>query len=241
MTDRTPYALRFADGGTLPLGDRTAVMGVLNVTPDSFSDGGRHHDPSHALRAAEAMAAAGATILDVGAESSRPGAAPVPAEEETRRLVPVIESIRRRLDLRLSVDTTKAEVAARALDAGADLINDVTALRDSNMLRVAARREAPVVLMHMRGEPRTMQWDTRYDNLPAEVTSFLTERVDACIAAGLDDGKILIDPGIGFGKSPAGSLTLLKELPTLQKVGRPVLVGASRKSFIGAALDLPVD
>jgi dihydropteroate synthase len=239
MEPRAAATLRFADGGVLRL-DRTVVMGVLNVTPDSFSDGGAHLDPGAALDAAEAMAATGACIVDVGGESTRPGADPASAEEESARVLPVIQAIKRRLDLRVSVDTMKAAVARRALDAGADLVNDVSALGDPAMLPLLVERGSPVVLMHMRGSPRTMQSDTRYDDLVGEVTGFLRQRAETAVAAGLPGDKIMVDPGIGFGKSVEGNLLLLKRLPALAQAGWPVLVGASRKAFIGAVLDLPV-
>jgi dihydropteroate synthase len=241
MTERTEHTIRFADGGTLRLGPLTRVMGVINVTPDSFSDGGLHADSGAALEAAAAMVEAGADIIDVGGESSRPGADPVPAEDEAARILPVIGGIKKSLDVRVSVDTMKAEVARRALDAGADMINDITALRDPAMLPLAVEREAPVVLMHMRGTPGTMQRDTSYDDLIAAVTGFLADYTESAVAAGLSDDKIIIDPGIGFGKSAEGNLAILERLHELERVGKPILIGASRKSFIGAVLDLPVE
>jgi dihydropteroate synthase len=240
MQQRAVYSLRFADGGTLELGPQTRVMGVLNLSPDSFSDGGLHADTASALEAAQAMAAAGAEIIDVGGESTRPGAAPVSAAQETDRVLPVIEGIKRRLEVRISIDTMKADVARQAVDAGADLINDVTALGDPAMLPLAVDRGVPVVLMHMRGSPQTMQHDTHYDDLLAELATFLRQRTETAVAAGLSDDKIMIDPGIGFGKSVEGNLTILKRLPELSRLGMPILVGASRKAFIGAVLDLPV-
>jgi dihydropteroate synthase len=240
MQQRAVFSLRFADGGTLELGPQTRVMGVLNLSPDSFSDGGRHADTAAALGAAQAMAAAGAEIIDVGGESTRPGAAPVSAAPETDRVLPVIEGIKRRLGVRVSIDTMKADVARQAVDAGADLINDVTALGDPAMLPLAVDRGVPVVLMHMRGSPQTMQHDTHYDDLLAELATFLRQRTETAVAAGLSDDKIMIDPGIGFGKSVEGNLTILKRLPELSRLGMPILVGASRKAFIGAVLDLPV-
>lgn len=240
MEERAPFTLRFADGGALDLGPRTCVMGVINVTPDSFSDGGRHVEPRAALDAAAEMAEAGAGILDVGGESTRPGAGAVGAAEEADRVLPVIEGIRRHLALPVSVDTMKAEVARQALEAGAGLVNDVTALSDPGMLPLLVERGAPVVLMHMRGTPRTMQHDTRYGDLIGELAEFLRLRAETAVAAGLSSDKILIDPGIGFGKSVEGNLTILKRLPELARLGKPILVGASRKSFIGAVLDRPV-
>jgi dihydropteroate synthase len=227
-------ALRFAGGEVLDLSTRVAVMGVLNVTPDSFSDGGRFIDPDGAVRQAEALLEEGADLIDVGGESTRPGAAPVGAEEERSRVVPVIERLRaRRPEARISIDTRKIPVAAAALDAGADLLNDVSALEDPGMARLASGREVPVALMHMRGEPRTMQRDTRYGDLLGDVLAFLAERADRARNAGIPDDKILVDPGIGFGKSAHGNEEILRQLGSLRTLGLPILVGASRKSFVG--------
>jgi dihydropteroate synthase len=187
------------------------------------------------------MVAGGAAILDVGGESTRPGARPVDEAVETARVVPVVAALRRAFDLPISIDTRRAGVARRALDAGADLVNDVSALGDPAMLPLVVERAAPVVLMHMRGTPQTMQRDTRYTDTVAEVVRALAARVAQAAGAGLGDDKILVDPGLGFGKSAAGTLTLLRDLPALAGLGRPVVIGASRKSFIGAVLDLPVD
>jgi dihydropteroate synthase len=233
--------LRFADGGVLHLGRKTRVMGVINVTPDSFADGGKYADAEAAADAAAAMVADGADLIDVGGESTRPGAETLDVEEEAERILPVVERIKRRLEVRVAVDTMKAEVARRALDAGADLINDVSALSDPDMLDLVARRSVPVIIMHMRGTPQTMQRDTAYDDLVSDVADFLRDRVQRAVAAGVSDDKIVVDPGLGFGKSSAGSLLILRLLPTLIRVGRPILIGASRKSFIGQTLDLPVN
>ena len=234
------FAISFADGGRLELGVRTRIMGILNVTPDSFSDGGRFFEPQAAIEAARRMVEEGADLLDIGGESTRPGADPVPAEEEIRRVLPVIEAIKTKLDVRVSVDTMKTRVAARALEAGADMVNDVSALSDPDMLPLLARTRVPVVIMHMRGSPRTMQRDTHYEDLMSEVTGFLRRTDRKAVAAGISGDKIIVDPGIGFGKSPWGNLQILRELTTLRSLGRPILVGASRKSFIGEVLDLPV-
>lgn len=241
MNPRTEYTLRFADGGTLDLGRRTAVMGVLNVTPDSFSDGGKLVGVSAAVDAAVRMAQEGAEIIDIGGESTRPGASPVGVDEELQRVLPVVSAIRRAVPIRLSIDTMKAAVALRALEAGADMVNDVSGLRDPEMLPVLCRSQAPVVLMHMRGTPATMQSEADVDDLIAHVTGFLQDRVQSAIAAGLSGDRILVDPGIGFGKSTAGNLTILRELHALAVVGRPILIGASRKTFIGGVLGLPVE
>jgi dihydropteroate synthase len=211
----------------------TRLMGVVNVTPDSFSDGGLYLDPGAAIAHGRELAEAGADILDVGGESTRPGAEFVPAEEELRRVVPVVRGLRD-TGPRISVDTSKAEVAAAALEAGAEIVNDVTALRgDPGMAALCAERGATVVLMHMRGDPRTMQDDPRYDDVVAEVKGFLAERLGAATAAGIAAERIWLDPGIGFGKTAAHNLELLRRLGELCELGCPLVVGTSRKSFIG--------
>ncbi len=211
----------------------TQLMGVVNVTPDSFSDGGLYFDPEAAIAHGRELAAAGAAILDVGGESTRPGAEVVPEDEELRRVVPVIEGLVA-TDGQVSVDTSKAAVAAAALDAGAAIVNDVTALRgDPEMAALCAERGATVVLMHMRGEPRTMQDDPRYDDVVAEVKAFLAERLGAAVAAGIAEEDVWLDPGIGFGKTAAHNLELLRRLGELRELGRPLVIGTSRKSFIG--------
>ncbi len=234
------HTLRFADGEAWALGERTCVMGILNITPNSFSDGAEVRDVRHAVEIAGRMLESGASIVDVGGESTRPGAAPVAADEEMRRVLPVVEALKSELDIRVSVDTVKRSVAARALDAGADMINDTSAGSDPEMLPLLAARGAPVVLMHMRGTPRTMQDNTRYDDVVGEVVSFLRHATERAVAAGVSNDKIVVDPGIGFGKSPVGNLEILGALATLRDIGRPILIGASRKSFIGSVLDLPV-
>ncbi len=209
------------------------LMGVVNVTPDSFSDGGLYLDPQAAIRHGVDLAAAGAAILDVGGESTRPGAEEVGVEEELRRVVPVVEGLEE-VEAQISVDTSKAAVAAAALDAGAEIVNDVTALRgDSEMAALCADRGATVVLMHMLGSPRTMQENPVYADVVAEVKSFLTERVEAALAAGIAEERIWLDPGIGFGKTAEHNLELLRRLAELHGLGRPLVVGTSRKSFIG--------
>lgn len=211
----------------------TRLMGVVNVTPDSFSDGGLYLDPEAAIAHGRELAAAGAEVLDVGGESTRPGAEAVAAEEERRRVVPVIEGLRG-LEARISVDTSKAPVAAAALDAGAEIVNDVTALRgDPEMAALCAERGCGVVLMHMLGTPRTMQDDPRYGDVVAEVKAFLAERLEAAVAAGIPEEGIWLDPGIGFGKTLAHNTELLRRLGELRELGRPLAVGTSRKSFIG--------
>jgi dihydropteroate synthase len=209
------------------------LMGVVNVTPDSFSDGGLYLDPEAAIRHGEGLARAGAAILDVGGESTRPGAEEVAPEEELRRVGPVIEGLAE-IDAQISIDTSKAAVADAALDAGAEIVNDVTALRgDPEMAALCADRGVTVVLMHMLGTPRTMQRDPVYEDVVAEVKAFLAERVEAAVAAGVAEERIWLDPGIGFGKTAEHNLELLRRLSELRELGRPLVVGTSRKSFIG--------
>ncbi|HET9592174.1 MAG TPA: dihydropteroate synthase [Solirubrobacterales bacterium] len=215
------------------------LMGVVNVTPDSFSDGGLFLDPETAIAHGLELAEAGAEILDVGGESTRPGAEPVSEGEEMGRVVPVIQGLQ---GSRISVDTSKAAVAAAALDAGAEIVNDVTALRgDPEMASLCAERDATVVLMHMLGEPRTMQEDPRYDDVVAEVKAFLVERLEAAVAAGIDEERVWLDPGIGFGKTAAHNMELLRRLGELRELARPLVVGTSRKSFLGRVDGSPAD
>jgi dihydropteroate synthase len=239
--ERTAFGIAFADGGRMDLASETRVMGILNVTPDSFSDGAALPSPAKAVEAAARMAEEGADLVDVGGESTRPGAAPVPEDEEIRRVVPVIQAIKRALSLRVSVDTMKAKVARLSIEAGADMVNDVSAFSDTGMVAAVRDARVPVVIMHMRGTPRRMQQDTDYVDLLSSVVGFLRKSLKKAVAAGIADDKILVDPGLGFGKSAAGNLRILRELATLRSVGRPLVIGASRKSFIGTALDLPVN
>jgi len=219
---------------------RPLVMGIVNVTDDSFSGDGLKGDSAAAIDQAKAMAAAGADIIDLGAESTRPGAAPVSFQQEIQRLVPVIEALRRDApQLLLSVDTRNAATMRAVSVAGAHLINDISALSDEGSLGAAIRSGLPVVLMHMQGEPGSMQQSPRYDNVVAEVRDYLAQRIAACRAAGLSRERILIDPGIGFGKSVDHNLTLLQRLQALRVLGYPLLVGVSRKSFIGAVAREP--
>lgn len=223
--------------GALNMRGRTAVMGILNVTPDSFSDGGQYMDSEVAVAHGIELAAQGADIIDIGGESTRPGALEVTAEEEMERVLPIVRGLRRAVSLPLSIDTTKADVARRALDEGADVINDVSALRfDPEMVSLAAREKVPVVLMHMQGHPRTMQVQPRYKDVLKEVCDFLRERMTAAVAAGVAPDAIMIDPGIGFGKNLDHNLTLMRCLAEFKPLGRPILVGASRKTFIGMVL-----
>ena len=216
-------------------GHRPAVMGIVNVTPDSFADGGRYDDPDRAVAHGHALVAAGADLLDVGGESTRPGAAPVGEAEERRRVIPVIERLALDRGVPLSVDTTKASVAAAALDAGAVVVNDVSAgRRHPAILEVAADAGAGYLAMHMRGEPATMQDDPRYEDVVAEVGDFLVDRLEAARAAGIDDAALAADPGIGFGKTTDHNLTLLAHLDELcDRLEVPVVVGPSRKRFLG--------
>ncbi|MBN2164565.1 MAG: dihydropteroate synthase [Pontiellaceae bacterium] len=219
---------------TLRLGERTLVMGILNVTPDSFSDGGEYIDPDKAVTHALEMIRQGADIIDIGGESTRPGAAPVSADNEIRRTAPVIEAIRRKTELPISIDTMKATVAEAALSAGADIINDVSGFEaDPAMAGVAAESGAGVVLMHMKGTPRTMQENPVYADVVQEVVDYLAARAGAVEQAGVARERIVLDPGIGFGKTLEHNLALLRHLPELLAAGYPVLVGASRKRFIG--------
>ncbi len=219
-------------GRTLRL-DRVQVMGIVNVTPDSFSDGGRHDTVEAAVAHGLRLAAEGAAILDVGGESTRPGAEPVALEEELRRVVPVIEALARKGAVPISIDTSKPEVMRAAVAAGAGMINDIRALREPGALDVAAELGVPVVLMHMRGEPRSMQQAPDYDDVVGEVHRFLAERIFAAEMAGIDKRRLVLDPGFGFGKNTAHNLQLLAELERLGGFGLPVLAGLSRKRSIG--------
>lgn len=211
-------------------------MGILNVTPDSFSDGGRFVDLDIALRHAEAMVAAGAALVDVGGESTRPGARKISEAEELQRVAPVVEAIAARLDVVISVDTSSPAVMRESARLGAGMINDVRALRRDGALQAAAESALPVCLMHMRGEPETMQQQTHYQDLLGEVKAFLAQRILACEAAGISAERIVLDPGFGFAKNQAQNLSLFKHLATLHEFGRPLLVAVSRKSMIGTVL-----
>jgi dihydropteroate synthase len=226
---------------TLDCSARTLVMGVLNVTPDSFSDGGRHFDPEVAVAAGIRMVADGADILDVGGESTRPGSEAVPAAEEIDRVVPVIKRLAAEINAPVSVDTRKHEVAEAALDAGADIVNDVSAgEHDPGMFDVVRSSGAGFVLMHMRGEPNTMTELTDYEDVVADVKEYLRRRIGAAVDAGIDWETLVVDPGLGFAMTTPQSLLLMKETATFLDLGRPLLVGPSRKSFIGHVLDTEV-
>lgn len=240
-SQRRPYLMKTRHG-TLALGQRTLVMGIINVTPDSFYDGGRRLDSDRAIAAGLGLIEAGADIIDIGGESTRPGARPVPAEEELERVLPVIRGLRHVTKVPISIDTYKARVAREALDEGADIVNDVSALRfDAEMVALAAAEKVPVVLMHMLGTPRTMQTEPRYDDVLREVIDFLAERIQFAARAGIERQNIIVDPGIGFGKTLDHNLTLLKGLPAFAALGQPLLVGASRKAFIGRILGTQPD
>lgn len=237
--DHDPLDVR---GRRLPLQNRVHIMGVLNVTPDSFSDGGRYLEPGAAVSRAIEMVEQGADLLDIGAESSRPGAEPVDEQEELRRLMPVLEEVCKRVSVPISVDTTKAIVAQRALDAGAAIINDISALRfDPRMGEVVARAGAGLVLMHMQGKPKDMQRAPHYQDVVEDIRVFLKDRMQIAQQSGIKLARILLDPGIGFGKNLCHNLTLLARLDALTTLGRPLMVGVSRKAFIGRILERPID
>ncbi|MDY6988549.1 MAG: dihydropteroate synthase [Thermodesulfobacteriota bacterium] len=217
----------------LTVGKGTLVMGIVNVTPDSFSDGGLFFDKEAAIAHGEALAAEGADIIDVGGESTRPFSESVPETEEIRRVVPVIEALAGRLSIPLSIDTNKSEVARRAIEAGASMVNDIGALRlDPDMAGVVAEAGVPVVLMHMKGTPRAMQIDPHYEDVVGEVERFLAQAIERAERAGIDRARIIADPGIGFGKTVTHNLLLIKHLSALRTLGVPILLGPSRKSFI---------
>lgn len=236
MITRKKFRLRVG-GRTIVLGERTLVMGVLNVTPDSFSDGGKFFRAADAVKAALAMQRAGADILDIGAESTRPGSTGISAEEELGRLLPVLRGLRGRLKIPISIDTQKASVAETALDAGAEMLNDISGLKqDPKIAGVAARFGVPIVLMHMRGTPRTMQKKPWAKDVLKDVSAGLRESVAIARRAGVHKSQIILDPGIGFGKSFAQNYELLAKLSSLARLGYPLIVGTSRKGFLGATL-----
>ncbi|MEZ9337593.1 dihydropteroate synthase [Vibrio splendidus] len=220
-----------ANNKTLVL-DRPHVMGILNVTPDSFSDGGKFNSLGNALLQAERMIQVGVSIIDIGGESTRPGAPEVSLEEELARVIPVIKAIRAKFDVWISIDTSKAEVMRQAVEAGADLINDVRALQVPGALQAAAEANVPVCLMHMKGQPRTMQASPTYDDVLTDVEAFLQERVEACEAVGISKDQLILDPGFGFGKTIEHNYHLLAHLEKFHTLGLPILAGMSRKSMI---------
>jgi dihydropteroate synthase len=226
----------------LPIGERPLVTGILNVTPDSFSDGGRFDSVDKAVKQAFLMASQGADIIDIGGESTRPGANPVSIDEELERVLPVIEVLQGKIDIPISIDTRKSEVAREACRAGATIINDVSGLRnDKRIAEVAREYSTYLVLMHMRKTPETMQIEIHYDDLIGEISDFLLKAIDKALEVGVPKNRIIIDPGIGFGKTVEHNFSILKNIATFKNLGFPVLIGVSRKSFIGKTLDLPVD
>jgi dihydropteroate synthase len=228
--------------GTMDARRRTLLMGIINVTPDSFYDGGKRLDPDKAVADGIGLVEAGADIIDIGGESTRPGAGAVSLEEELQRILPVIQGLRRNVNVPISIDTRKAQVAQTALSDGADIVNDISALRfDPQMAVLVAAEKIPVVLMHMQGTPQTMQAEPYYNNVLREVQDFLAAQVRFAVEAGVDRENIIIDPGIGFGKTLEHNLTLLRGLPALASMGQPLLVGASRKAFIGKILGVEAD
>ncbi|UCC40097.1 MAG: dihydropteroate synthase [Candidatus Aminicenantes bacterium] len=228
------------NGKDYTLGQRTWIAGVINVTPDSFSDGALYIDRDKATERGVELVSEGSDIIDIGGESTRPGSESVSVEEELNRVVPVISALRKKTDIPISIDTTKPEVAEAALNAGADIINDISSLLfDPRMGPLAARMDVPVILMHMKGTPKTMQLNPSYENVTFELKAFLKERLETAEAHGIKKEKLIIDPGIGFGKRFEDNLTLINNLSSLEELGRPVLVGISRKSFIGRILNVP--
>jgi dihydropteroate synthase len=240
LSSSTPDKVLDCAGRPLDL-SRPRIMGVLNVTPDSFSDGGDFIAPDKAIARAREMVEEGAAIIDVGGESTRPGAPPVSLEDELQRVIPVIEALHAAVSVPISIDTRKPEVMQAAVAAGAGLINDVNALQEPGAVEMAARLEVPVCLMHMQGIPETMQDTPTYTNVVDEVTVYLQARADVCMQHGIPKERILLDPGFGFGKTTTHNLLLLQQLQRLVENGFPVLVGLSRKSLIGKVLGLPVD
>jgi dihydropteroate synthase len=228
--------------GKLEFARRTLIMGIVNVTPDSFFDGGQRLDPAKAIADGASMAASGADIIDIGGESTRPGARPVSEEEELARVLPVVQGLRREVKAPISIDTYKSNVARAALDQGADIVNDISALRlDEKMLSLVAAEKVPVVLMHMQGTPGTMQQEPHYNDVVREVRDFLATQLYEAMDAGVPPEAIIIDPGIGFGKTIDHNLQLLRGLPVLAALGWPLLVGVSRKAFIGKILNVTAD
>jgi dihydropteroate synthase len=222
------------------LGRRTWIMGILNVTPDSFSDGNLFYSRESAIAQGLRLSAEGADIIDIGGESSRPGSDPIPAGEELRRVIPIVSELREKTETLLSIDTTKAEVAQKALEAGADIINDISAFRsDPEMLPLACEKNVPAIFMHMRGVPKSMQDNPVYDNFWEEIKAFFSERIATALDSGMEREKIILDPGIGFGKNFENNLSLIRDLKLLDIFDRPILAGLSRKSFIGRILNDP--
>jgi len=237
---KTHYSIRCRKR-TLILGKRTLLMGVLNVTPDSFSDDGFFFDKEKAIAHGLRMVEEGADIIDIGGESTRPGSKPLELEEELRRVIPVIESLAKEVDVPISIDTYKSTVAQRAIEAGAEMINDISGLHfDPSLAQLAAKEDTPLVLMHIRGTPETMQKDVHYDSLFSEILQYLKDSIQRAESAGLDPRQIIIDPGIGFGKTVEDNLLIIKNLYEFRILGKPILLGTSRKTFIGKILNTEV-
>lgn len=243
MNRNPPSAIRHLKCGQyrLPVGERTLIMGILNITPDSFSDGGEFFDFERALSRAHQLAEEGADIIDIGGESSRPGSLPITPSEELDRIMPVLQHLVGKIDLPVSVDTYKPEVARAAIETGASIINDITGLRDPAMVEVVAESDCGVVIMHMAGSPRDMQINPFYRDLIGELSDFLRQAVTMAVEAGVEKERIIIDPGIGFGKTVDHNLEILRRLREFKSLEQPILVGPSRKSLIGHVLDLPVE
>jgi len=238
MRKRFRFLIR---GGELELGERTLLMGVLNVTPDSFSDGGLYFDKELAIERALQMVEEGADIIDIGGESTRPFSEPTPLEEELKRVIPVIEAITSKIPVPISIDTYKAKVAFEALQAGARIVNDISGLRfDREMVKVVAESGAGLIVMHIKGTPKTMQLDPHYDDVMGEIKAYLKESIEKAESEGVCPESIVVDPGIGFGKKLHHNLEIFRRLNELEELGKPILVGPSRKSFIGEILGLPV-
>ncbi len=236
-----PHTIRFRKT-VLRLDERTHLMGILNVTPDSFSDGGMFFTPDKAISHGIDLVSQGADIIDIGGESTRPGAKPLPEDEELRRVIPVIEGLSARIDVPISIDTYKSSIAERAIEAGAQMINDISGLKfDPEMADVAAKHDVPIVLMHIRGTPEVMQSDVHYDCLLTEIMEYLEEGIEIAEEAGVDTNQIIVDPGIGFGKTVDHNLKIIHHLAELKSLGKPIMLGVSRKSFIGKILDAEVD
>jgi dihydropteroate synthase len=237
VTLRKKFILQ-VNGKDILFGQKTWIMGILNVTPDSFSDGGLYLKKEHAVNRGLEMISEGADIIDIGGESTRPGSDPVPVQEEIKRVIPVVEELRKKTKTLISIDTSKSEVAQKALDAGADIVNDISAFRfDPKILPLLARWNVPVIIMHMKGTPKSMQNAPFYDDVLAEVRDFLKERITTASSYGIEREKIIIDPGIGFGKRVEDNLSLINNIHRLNSLKRPILVGISRKSFIGKILN----
>jgi len=238
---KTQYSIRCRKR-TLTLGKRTLLMGVLNVTPDSFSDGGLFFDKNKAISHGLRMVEEGADIIDIGGESTKPGSKPIELEEELRRVMPVIESIAKEVDIIISIDTYKSAVAQRAIEAGAEIVNDISGLHfDPDLAKVAAKGNIPLILMHIRGTPETMQKNVHYDSIFSEILQYLKDSIQRAESAGLDPRQIIIDPGIGFGKTVKDNLLIIKNLHEFRILGKPILLGTSRKSFIGKILNTEVE